>query len=120
MCLTGCSTPTDPNAGDGSAACGDTARPCPPKERLTALSVVSGASQNGVSLSDTWATARHPTNKTVVEAITEPNTAAVWAHLQWSGDGDPVAGAPNRRQLSRATSKVLRTAASLGGTQQGI
>ena len=120
MCLTGCSTPTDPNAGDGSAKCDDPAHPCPPAERLTALTVVSGASQSGVVGATRWATARHPTNKIVIEATTEPNTPAVWAHLQWSGDGDPVPGAANRRQLSRATSAVLRPAVTLAGNRQSV
>ena len=96
MPIAGCSSPSDVKTQPASS-CDDPTQPCPRAERLTNLTVIEGASVDGVVGPNRWATARHPTNKVVIEATTEPNTAAVWSRLQWSGDaGEAVPGAPNR------------------------
>jgi hypothetical protein len=120
MPIAGCSSPSDVKTQPASS-CDDPTQPCPRAERLTNLTVIEGASVDGVVGPNRWATARHPTNKVVIEATTEPNTAAVWSRLQWSGDaGEAVPGAPNRRQLPRAASIVLRPAVALAGDQKSI
>lgn len=120
MPLAGCSSPTDP-ATEPARECDEAVQPCPRAERLTNLTVLEGARQDGVEGQDRWATVKHATEAVVIEATTEPNTRQVWEHLRWSGDaGEAVSGHPNRRQLSRSNSTVLRPAVSLAGTTESV
>jgi hypothetical protein len=82
--------------------------------------VISGATQQNVKGAKNWAAVKQ-SGHVVVEATTDPNTAACWSQIVWSGDtGSPVAGHPNRRQLPRNSSAVLDVHASLGGVSDEL
>jgi hypothetical protein len=120
MPLAACSSPSDP-ATEPARECDEATQPCPHAERLTNLTVVEGARQDGVEGQDRWATVKRSTEAVVIEATTEPNTRQVWARLRWSGDvGEAVSGHLNRRRLSRSNSTVLRPAVSLAGTTESV
>lgn len=120
MPLSGCSSPSDPTT-EPARECDETSQPCPHAGRLTNLTVLAGARQDGVEGQDRWATARHATEAVVIEATTEPNTRQVWEQLRWSGDaGEAVSGHPNRKRLSRSNSTVLRPAVSLAGATESL
>jgi hypothetical protein len=57
----------------------------------------------------------YPREDCIVEAVTAPaNSPAEWSKLNWSG-GQPVAGKPNQRLVSRLQTGATTVAASIGG-----
>lgn len=119
MPLAGCSSPSSPR--EDSGACDGVSQNCPPACRLVSLTVVSNATQRNVNGARNWAAVRKDTDDVIVEATTEPNTQACWSRINWSGDaGGPVAGSPNRRRLSRATSRTYHVQAELGGRSDSL
>jgi hypothetical protein len=85
------------------------------------LRVADGAVQPNVKVPKAWAAVRDASRSVIVEATTSPeNSPAEWMHIQWSGPGEPVAGAPNRRRLSRLAAGKLTVAASLESSRDEI
>lgn len=86
----------------------------PPK--LVRIAVVQNATQKNVTGPKDWAAVRKEGAFAIVEATTAPgNNADEWKIVQWSGDGEPVQGFPNRRKVSLGASKKLHVEAKLGG-----
>jgi len=114
--------PERPSAGrDAGVSCGATTQPCPSACQLVSLTVISGATQNGVPPPKTWATVQREAAYVIVEATTTPNTPACWQQIAWSGDtGDAVPGKANQRKLSRAQSQRLHVEAQLGGVNDAL
>ena len=118
MSLTGCSscdnpTRSGPGGSDAGSAADCATGSCAATCRLVSLSVTSGAKQ--VTPPRIWATVKQ-TGSVIVEAVTEPNNAGCWNQIVWSGDtGSAVPGHPNRRELSRSSSREFDMRAELGG-----
>src|SRR5262245_40196133 len=61
-----------------------------------------------------------PRGDCVVQADTSPqNNAAEWSQIAWSG-GEPMAGNPNQRRVSRQTTGTTTITASIGTSTQKL
>jgi len=92
-----------------------------PQRTKVTLRVVDGAVQPDVKIPTAWAAVRDASRSVIVEATTFPdNSPAEWNRIQWSGPGEKINGAPNRRRLSRSSAGRLTVAASLDNSRDEI
>jgi len=111
---------TSPSAGNGGTpACGTTT-PCPVVCRLVSITIIRNATQTNVTGAKNWAAVKKATDEVVVEATTNPNIAACWQAITWSGDSGSPGDQPNQRKLSRAASRKFHIEAELGGVRDSL
>jgi hypothetical protein len=83
--------------------------------------VIRNATQTNVTGDKNWATIRRGSDQVIIEATTTPNTEACWKQIRWSGNAtSAVAGQPNVRSLSRASSGKYHVEAELGGVKDHL
>jgi hypothetical protein len=92
--------------------------------RLTVTNAKAIDATNWLALRDVFGPQeipdRSPRGACVVQADTLPlNNAAEWALIAWSG-GEPVAGKPNQRRISRHSAGSTTITASLGTNTQKV
>lgn len=80
--------------------------------KVESISVVDGATQTNVTGIKNWAAVKG-SGDVIVEVTLSPNTDAAAVGVTWTG-GDPVAGKPRQRKVSKASSAKTTVKATCG------